>query len=244
LWLQGHPAQAVERAHRAITGAEQMDHPASQAVVLAWAASVFLWIGDLQNAEQHFDSCISHAESHSLGPLVAVGRGRKGELAIRRGDAKVGVESLRASLEEIHAVRYELLTAEFNISLVQGLAAIGRHAEAMTLMEETIQRVESNGALCYMPELLRVKGNLVLSMPQPSVDDAETCFMRSLEWSRHQAARAWELRTAVDLAALLAARGRSETARTLLQPVYAQFVEGSDTADLQAAESLLATFGS
>ena len=61
-----------------------------------------------------------------------------------------------------------------------------------------------------MPELLRVKGSLLLSMPQPSGDEAEMCFMQSLELSRRQGARAWELRTAIDLAALL---GRSGTLR-------------------------------
>ena len=80
-------------------------------------------------------------------------------------------------------------------------------------------------------------------MTQPGVDDAEMCFMQSLELSRRQGARAWELRTAIDLAALLAGQGRSESARALLQPVFEQFVEGADTADLKAAERLLATFG-
>jgi predicted ATPase/DNA-binding winged helix-turn-helix (wHTH) protein len=243
LWLQGHPAQAVARAHQAIRDAERVDHPGSLAVVLAWAASVFLWIGDLRNAEKHIDSCISHAESHSLGPLAAVGQARKAELAIRRGDARDGVESLQASLERMHAVRYELLSTEFNISLVQGLAAIGRVTEGITLVDETIRRVEANGDVSYMPEVLRVKGGLLLSMPQPSVDDAQACFGRSLELSRRQGARAWELRTAIDLAALLADQGRSESARALLRPVFEQFVEGSDTADLKAAERLLATLG-
>jgi hypothetical protein len=64
-----------------------------------------------------------------------------------------------------------------------------------------------------MPELLRVKGGLLLSTPQPSVDDAEMYFMKSLELSRRQAARGWELRTAVDLAALFAFQGRSERHR-------------------------------
>lgn len=94
-----------------------------------------------------------------------------------------------------------------------------------------------------MPELLRVKGGLLLSMSQPNRDDAEMYFMQSLELSRRQGARAWELRTGVDLAALLAAEGRSESALALLQPVFEQFVEGSDTADLKAAERLLATLG-
>jgi predicted ATPase len=244
LWLQGHPAQALELARQTVKDAAGMDHPVALSVALIWAISVFLWTGDLWSAEEHTDWLISRAESHFLAPYLAVGRGFKGELAMRRGDAKGGVASLQGCLEQLHAAPYDLLTTEFNISLVQGFAAIGRHAEGMMLIDETIRRVETNGDLCYMPELLRVKGSLVLSMPQPGVDDAETYFMRSLEWSRRQAARAWELRTAVDLAALMAARGRSETARALLQPVFERFVEGSDTADLKAAERLLVSLGS
>jgi predicted ATPase len=63
--------------------------------------------------------------------------------------------------------------------------------------------------------------------------------VQSLELSRRQAARAWELRTAVDLAARLTARGRTESARSLLQPVFEQFAEGHDTADLKVARRLL-----
>jgi predicted ATPase len=143
----------------------------------------------------------------------------------------------------LHAAHYELLTPTFNISLVEGLAALGRFAEGVTLVDETIRLVEANEDLSYMPELLRVKGSVLLAMPEPRTYDAEVCLMQSLEWSRRQGARAWELRTAIDLAALLAGQGRSESARALLQPVFEQFVERSDTADLKAAERLLATLG-
>jgi predicted ATPase len=243
LWLQGHPAQAMERARQTVKEAAGMDHSLTLAIALIWGISVFLWTGDLQSAEEHIDWLIASSESHSLAPYLAVGRGFQGELAIRRGEAKDGVDSLLDSLEKLHSMPYELLTTPLNISLVQGLAAIGRFAECITLIDETIRRVETNGDVSYMPELLRVKGGLLLSMPQPSVDDAEMYFMKSLELSRRQAARGWELRTAVDLAALFAFQGRSERARALLQPVFEQFVEGSDTADLKAAERLLATLG-
>ena len=243
LWLQGYPAQAVERAEQTIKGAERMDHPASQVVVLAWAASVFLWTGDFRSAEEHINSCISRAQSHSLEPLVAVGQARKAELAIRLGDAENGVEGLRASLEKIHAMRYELITTEFDISLVQGLAAIGRLAEGIALIDDTMRRVETNGDVSYMPELLRVKGGLLLSMPRPNADDAQTCLMQSLEWSRRQGARAWELRTATDLATLFARQGRSGRGRAVLEPVFEQFTEGFATADLRAAKQVLASLG-
>jgi tetratricopeptide (TPR) repeat protein len=241
LWLQGYPAQALERTRWTVRDAASADHPVTLSVALIWAISVFLWTGDLRSAEEHIDWLTSRVESYALGAWLAVGRGYKGELALRRGEARGGIESLRACLEGLRAARHDQLTTAFSISLAQGLATTGRFAEGMTLVDEAIRQVDANGDLTYMPELLRAKGGLLLSMPQPNDDDAEACFMQSLEFSRRQAARAWELRTAVDFAALLAARGQTARARALLQPVFEQFVEGLDTADLQAAERLLAT---
>jgi len=127
--------------------------------------------------------------------------------------------------------------------LAQGLAATNRFAEGMQVIDESIQRMETSGDLSYMPELLGVKGNVLLAMPWHSAGEAEMWFMRSLELSHRQGMRGWELRTAVDLAALLAQQGRRESGRTLLQPVFEQFTEGLDTADLKHAERLLATLG-
>ena len=241
LWLQGHPVQAVERARQAVSRAAELEHPVTLSMALVWAIFVYLWTGDFESADKHTDWLMSCAESHSLEPYLAVGRGFKGQMAVHQGNAQRGVEDLHNCLAKLHAASYELLTTLFNISLVEGLAAIGRLADGIRLIEETIKSVEVNGDFCYMPELLRVKGCLLRSMPQPGGDNAEQCFMQSLEFSRRQGARAWELRTAVDLAALLAAQGRHGSARSLLQPVFMQFAEGADTADLKAAASLLAT---
>jgi predicted ATPase/DNA-binding winged helix-turn-helix (wHTH) protein len=241
LWFQGHPAQATERVRQTIKDAERKNHPASLGLALSWAPGIFLWIGDLQSAEEHADWLISHAESHSLGPYLAVARGYKAEVAIGRGDAGAGVETLRRCLQQLHAMRYEMLNTGFKLALVQGLMATGQFDEGMTLVDETIGRVEANGDLVHLPEALRVKGSVLLSMPQRRPHDAERCFIQSLDWSRRQGARAWELRTAVDLAALWAARGERDRARALLQPIVEAFVEGLDTADLKSAEHLLTT---
>jgi predicted ATPase len=240
LWLQGHPAQAMDRVRLTIKDAAAMDHPVTLSIALIWAVSVFLWIGDLRSAKEHVDWSMSHARSYSLAPYLAAAHGFEGELAIRRGDPAGGVEMLRDSIEKLHAAHYELLMTAFNISLVQGLAACGRSAEAHALIDESIRRVETRGDFSYMPELLRVKGNLFLSKQEVSIEGAKDCFNRSLDLSRLQGARAWELRTATDLAALWADLGRSDRGLALLQPVYEQFDEGSDTADLKAAARLLA----
>jgi len=243
LWLQGHPAQAALRARQTIHEAEEMDHSLTLCIALLGGIAVSLWSGDLPSAEQHIERLISRAESHSLSPYVFVGRGFGGEVAIRRGDAKGGIDILRRCLEKLHAATYEVFTTPLEISLIQGLAAIGQFDESITRVDRTIELVETNGDLCYMPELLRIRANLLLSMPHSMADDAENCFTQSLALSRRQGARAWELRTATDLAAYLASQGRSAEGQALLQPIFEQFTEGSDTADVKAVEYLLAKLG-
>ena len=79
----------------------------------------------------------------------------------------------------------------------------------MMLADETIRLLDANGDIFYLPEALRVRGGIALTGPRPDPDEAEALFRRSLDLSRRQGARAWELRTAIDLSALLAARGWS-----------------------------------
>jgi predicted ATPase len=88
--------------------------------------------------------------------------------------------------------------------------------------------------------LLRVKGALILLQGSPgAAAAAEGHFRQALNLARRQGALSWELRAATNLARLLSDQGRSVDAIALLQPVYDQFTEGFDTADLKAAKALL-----
>jgi predicted ATPase/DNA-binding winged helix-turn-helix (wHTH) protein len=243
LWLQGHPAQAAARARQTIHESAEIDHSLTLCIALLGGIAISLWSGDLAGAEEQIERLISSAESRSLSPYVFVGQGFGGEVAIRRGHAKGGVDTLRGCLEKLHAATYEVFTTALEISLAQGLTALGQFDESITAIDKAIERVETNGDMCYMPELLRIRASLLLSMPHSRADEAENCFTQSLELSRHQGARAWELRSATDIAAYLASQGRSAEGQALLQPVFEQFTEGLDTADVKTAERLLAKLG-
>jgi predicted ATPase/DNA-binding winged helix-turn-helix (wHTH) protein len=241
LWLQGHPAQALERARQTVRDAAAMDHSLTLSIALIWAITVFLWTGDLESAEEYIDRLILRAETYSLGPYLLVARGFEGELAILRGDAIGGVETLEGVLERLHAAPYELLSTPLSLALARGLAAAGRLADGFALLDRTIAAVEEQGDHCYLPELLRMRGRLLLPMHDVNHEVAEKCFEQSLELSLRQGARAWEIRTASDLAELWAGQGRAPAARALLEPLTGSFVEGRETADLKAATRLLAS---
>ena len=99
------------------------------------------------------------------------------------------------------------------------------------------RRVKANGDLCYMPELLRVKANLLLSMS--ASDEVHTCLLQALDTIRNMGARGWELRAATDLARFLAAEGRISDAGALLQPILEKLDEALDTEDLKIAGGVL-----
>jgi tetratricopeptide (TPR) repeat protein len=238
LCLQGYPAQSRAAIEEAFKDAAAMYHPVSLAVVINSTATL-LWLGDLAAAEQHLDWLIARAQSESFAPYLHLGHAFKGELAILRGEDKTGVEILQSRLAKLHAAHYELFTARLQCMLASGLSASGRWTEALSLLDETQRLIDEKGYTSYLPELLRLKGRVLLAMPEHRSDDAEMCLLKSLELSRAQGTRAWELRTATDLARHWSERGRAEDARALLRPVVAQFTEGFDTPDLKAAGNLL-----
>ena len=108
----------------------------------------------------------------------------------------------------------------------------------MTLVDETISLIEANGDFFTCRRHIAREGSVLLAMPGSRDDAAEASYRLSLELSRRQDGRSWELRTAVDLAEVLSARGKYAEATSVLRPVYGQFTEGWDTADLMAAKCL------
>jgi predicted ATPase/DNA-binding winged helix-turn-helix (wHTH) protein len=238
LWLQGHPSQAVVLAQRAVDEARQLDHPVTLCIALIWAVSVYMWVGDLERAERDINRFIAYAEVHSLTPYLAVGRGVKGELAVRRGDAERGVQAIQDCLVELRESRYELLTTAFNLTLAEGLTALGQTADALKLLDDTLALVHAKGDLYNLPELLRVKARALSCLSPSRTAQAEECLVQSLASSRQQGARAWELRTATDLARMWHAAGREREARDLLEGTLAHYTEGFETADLQRAQQL------
>jgi predicted ATPase len=92
----------------------------------------------------------------------------------------------------------------------------------------------------YVPELLRIKGEvLLLQAPDRFDQAAEDCFIQAGEMAREQGALFWELRIALSLARLRVSQNRHYEARALLAPIYDRFTDGFMTADLEAARAML-----
>ncbi|MDB5651329.1 MAG: transcriptional regulator, partial [Hyphomicrobiales bacterium] len=241
LWLQGHPSEGIALTRRTISDAKRLEAPESLVAVSLLGASVFTWAGEYEAAGDAITFSLALAECHSMGRLVTVGRARKGELDVTRGFARDGVLALRAALAESHTGGEGLFATEFNVTLIHGLTTLGCFEEALPVADENIRLAKAEAALTYLPELLRLKGKLALAS-RHGIGEAKKLFQESLERSRQMGALAWELRTSVDLAALIASEGDFGYARRLLEDVCARFADSFRTRDINAAVRLLDTF--
>jgi predicted ATPase/DNA-binding winged helix-turn-helix (wHTH) protein len=241
-WLKGFPDQAIEANRTSIDEAQMLEHPVSLAVAIWSRSMVLLWVGDLTTAEQSTANLVEHSKKHSLYNFNAYGLGFEGELFAARGNPGVGVRRLRACLEGMREARHRLYYSVFLGGLAKQVAVAGNVGESLAVISEALKHAEQNDESWYMPELLRIKGDLLLLRSEPSATDAEDCFLRSLDWARRQGALSWELRAATSFARLLRDQNRSAEAIALLTPVYDRFTEGFETDDLKAAKSLIDGF--
>lgn len=237
LWLEGHPDQAATIARQTIGEAETLAHPVTLCIALIWAVSLSIWNGDLARAEEYLERFTAEADKNSLAPYRAASRGLRGELLLKRGEAESGIVLLQDALQSLHEQRYELLTATFKSSIAEGFLMLGRHTAALDTINETIDSVNGNGDLFMMPELLRIKGLVMIASSEPNL--AADALLCSLDLAKQQSALGWQLRTATTLARLRLIHGQDERAHDVLSPVYSGYTEGFDTSDLKAAEDLL-----
>ena len=87
-------------------------------------------------------------------------------------------------------------------------------------------------------ELLRLRGDVLLSAHADETGAAETCYRDALAVAQRQQARSLQLRAATSLARLFLLRGEYEKGRQILAPTYGCFTEGFNTRDLKRAKEL------
>jgi non-specific serine/threonine protein kinase len=231
---------AARTAHQAVEEARGANHPAVLGVALAWAAGfVFVNIGDLDAARAYSQELIVHAHKYALRPYHAVAVCVRGSLAAERGDPETGIRDLGTSLAEMRQANYLLFYPSFRTRLASILASIGRLNEAEQEIDQTLQLASEVGYRWLVPEILRVKGELLLQRDPGNIAPSAGLFRRALDQAHAQNALYWELSAATSLAALLQRQRKPEEGRAVLAPVYARLTEGYNAPRVQWAKRLL-----
>jgi predicted ATPase/DNA-binding winged helix-turn-helix (wHTH) protein len=242
LWLQGFAEQALRVVANNIEEGNVIGQALSFCSVLGQGACpIAFWAGDLDAAERYGAMLLDHTERHPIRLWQIWARCFNGLVAARRGEIDAGLRALRGGLEQAGEARFLprflLLLGELAVCLGQA----GEVALGLETVDEALARCEARDEGWYIPELLRIRGELILLQgAETALGAAEQHFRRALDSAHGHGALSWELRAATSLARVWRERAGSAEARDLLGSVYGRFREGFATADLESAKTLLA----
>jgi predicted ATPase len=124
--------------------------------------------------------------------------------------------------------------------LAEATGHAGRAQDGLAFAAEARVALERSDQGDLLSEAHRLEGDALLAHPVPDLDAAEHCFQRALGVAQQQEARSWELRAKLSLSRLRLRQGRRQEARETLESIHRWFAEGRDTADLRAAQGMLA----
>jgi tetratricopeptide (TPR) repeat protein len=243
LWMQGLTDQALDEARLSLEELQSADHQLLLCRILYQGiCRIATMTGDFAIADREIARLIGAATGFNAPLWKTAGRFLKGKLLVERGEFAPGLLLLRDAFETCDRTGWRISYEEFKGALALGLAGTGRLDEALVALDDAMaaDREGADGHGWYAPELLRIKGEVLL---QQAVDQstlaAEDCFDQAAQIARAQGALFWELRIALSVARLKVSQGRRHEARARLASVYDRFAEGFATADMQAARTLL-----
>jgi predicted ATPase/DNA-binding winged helix-turn-helix (wHTH) protein len=238
LWVQGSPDQAMRIVELAVDEAKSTGQATSLNYALVHGACpVALQCGELTRADQFIK--IQHSVAATNHYWKHWGQTNRGVRLIESGDPFEGTRLLREGLSGMPTAGFLQRYVSYLGTLAVGALEAGDPVGAGRAIEEALQQSDRTEDRWCVAELLRIKGEVILSGGRDADAEVEALFQESLDWSRRQGALSWELRTAMSLARLKRAQGRATEASTLLGAVYNRFREGFETADLIRARDLL-----
>jgi DNA-binding winged helix-turn-helix (wHTH) protein/predicted ATPase len=243
LWFLGFSDQALERMHESLALARDFYEPHGLAHRLLFASILHQLRQEPGESQEYAEAVLTISREHELVMYEAQATIILGWALTEQGSVEEGIEEMRQGVANYQKTATALMRAQFLGLLGEVLGKAGQFEEALRHVDEALQLAHRSGDASYLPELHRVRGELLLMQAKGNLNprivaDAEECFRRSIKIAQRQNAKSWELRTTVSLARLFQSQKKNQEARDVLEPVFDWFTEGFGTKDLREAEAL------
>ncbi len=163
LWLRGYPDQALQRAREGVALAEHVSHPLSWLMAEHALTDLHLMRHEAGEARRLLENWSEVANELAVPGLVADAKVQMGWVLMQEGHYGEGIVELRGGIAACTAAG--TLDNEYRLCvLAEACGECGRVAEGLSLLEEAFEIVAASGAKHRVPELLRIKGELLLRL--------------------------------------------------------------------------------
>ena len=233
-WLLGHVDQAHARWKDAVELAERLDHRASIGMANIFGGLMFQYRREPETVLALTDD-IAGMAAHQQAVAIVL----RGWALSALGDSREGIRECERGLEAYRQTGARIRSGYLNYLAADVYEKIGRTADAIKILEGTVESARTTGDFSWYSELVRARTGLLMAESRDIQQHLVEDLRMALETARAQSCKSLELRAAMTLSQLLRGEGQNQKACDVLEPVYNWFTEGLDTSDLAQARALL-----
>ena len=239
-WMTGNPLTSLRFKEKAQELVDKLNHPSSKIYAL-------FHIGLLHHYRREDDQALTYAEAARKiadqlnfpiwkasasclygASLVGTGKIEEGTKEFESGF------TLYAELKSPPVFWPLLLLMKTGVYL-----NAGKYKECLESIDAALSIMETAEGNPLMPELYRLKGDVLLRISSDNVLQSETLFRKAMEIAGKHKTTMFELRAAISLSRLWISHHKLEESRLMLKTVRDKFTEDFETIELKETRELL-----
>jgi predicted ATPase/class 3 adenylate cyclase len=237
-WLLGYPDRAENSVAQSIELAEELEDPFSLAFALCFPGAI---VTDARGGDAGpiVERGLEIARLRNFALWAAFAEVHRRSERFRALRSEPALRELAESVAAIPQMGVLINSPYFATHLARACLEMQKGGDGLAALEAVEPSMRKRGEYWWQAEVLRLKGELLLSRSASDDGEAERCFEQAREVARRQQAKSLELRAVTSLCRLWRRQGRQQRAISLLEECLSGLEEGAATADHKAARDLL-----
>ena len=171
-WALGYPDKARSLSDEAVAHARKVGHPFNLCWILGNSSLAYAYCGKFDEAHKRVEELCQIAQAQELAFMEAyMAPAVMSVVAAHEGKHQIAYEEGYRSQETWHSVGGRFWSPMIRAYMAQACVYLGRFDEAVELIKETIEQIDSTGELMFAEEIYRIAG-VVVARTGASEDNA------------------------------------------------------------------------
>jgi predicted ATPase/class 3 adenylate cyclase len=189
LWHLGYADQALKMSHEACELAVAASHPDSIAFAFGYQCSLRWLRAETGAVRELAERQIVLCTEYGLATFLAAANFYLGWVMAIQGRGTEGIDQIQKSIAAQRATGFGMLRPSNLAMLAEACLVANRFDDGLTAVREALTTAQDREEYCHVPELHRLRGELMLKQGKPDVAEAQSCFERAIEISRKRSAK-------------------------------------------------------
>ena len=232
-FILGYSEQALQLSFDALEIGKARNHPYSIVMSLQIITWNYYHIHDVESVMRYGGELMELSEKEGFPVFLAIGMMLQGWGNLYATSPQAGIGQIEAAVDLWRSLGGSLPTFPMLI-LSEAYLQAGDYETALEKVQTGLSAARTSKELAYESELLRMQGDILAKLGQ--IDQAKSILSESLGIAQKRQAKSLELRSLMSLYRL----SPNDDLKTQIKIALESLSEGQDTADLLAAQAIVA----